>query len=372
MTELTELTNDPEVVEGDGEANRWTKYGKDRVYLNDNGFSGKYDAYIDLKTGKFECEYPSDYRMEIEDGTATITKHWSSHGEDYSEVVVVVDLFDAEDDDEDNAGDEEKQLIADGGTDVEETDDDVKLLSTPAIRVEADSGVQVYEDALDAEIAVRDGDLPPGGIVWRQISAFDVDKLLWQEVPDFRDRLDETLENGDYDYVEEASRDTITGLEQSEIDSTGTYLFECKKCGHEECQSATELRLRCNLHRINDVYYHDDEGRIQRDDGHSTALWKLIGSGDIARLSEDERDETTTETPFVWAVNEMEIEKYGAEDADRSRIHDLIRDGLTPSEAVDYHMTVESDFTQDEWSKERGRSQQAISDNVRKAKEKLL
>lgn len=250
-------------------------------------------------------------------------------------------------------------------------DDPVKLLSTPSIRVETDSGVQVYDDALDAEIAVRDGDLPPGGIVWRQISAFDVDKLLWQEVPDFRDELDETLENGDYDYVENASRDTITELDQSEIDSTGTYLFVCDKCGHEECQSAAELRLRCNLHRINDVYYHDEEGQIQKNDGHSITLWKLIGSGDIARLSEAVRNGETTETPFVWAFHEMEIEKYGAEDADTSRIHDLIREGLSPSEAVDYHMAVENDFTQEEWAKERGRSQQAISKNVRKAEEKL-
>jgi len=120
------------------------------------------------------------------------------------------------------------------------------------------------------------------------------------------------------------------------------------------------------------VYYHDDDGNIQRNDGHPMSLWKLIGTGDIARLSEVVRDEETTETPFVWALHEMEIERYGAENADTSRIHDLIRDGLSPSEAVHYHMTVEGEFTQEEWAMERGRSQQAISDNVRKAREKLL
>lgn len=372
MQELTEFTSEPEVIEGNAEANRWQNYGKDRVYLNDNDFSGKYDAYIDLETGEFVCEYSSDFRMEIEDGTATVTKHWTASGEEYSEVVVVIQLFETENEGEEEE-DNEKELIADGGTDVEGTDeDDVKLLSTPSIRVETDSGAQVYDDALDAEIAVRDGDLPPGGIVWRQISGFDVDKLIWKEVADFRDRLDQTVEHGEYQYIEEAERDTIKELDQSEIDSTGTYLFVCKKCGHEECQSATELRLRCNLHRINDLYYHDDDGNIQKDDGHSISLWKLIGTGDIARLSEAVRNEGTTETPFVWAFHEMEIEKYGADDADTSRIHDLIRDGLSPSEAVDYHMTVEGEFTQEEWAKERGRSQQAISDNVRKAREKLL
>lgn len=386
MTDLTELTDEPEIVGGeaaeDAELDRWQNYGKDRLYFNaatsgTGPVPGTANCHLDLQTGEAVMDIDDTYGEKdrhqlvaelIDEGVVRVE---NGNGT----IVLVIDLIGGRDLDEDGEEDEnsEKELITDGGTDVEESDEgDVKLLSTPSIRVETDSGSQVYDDALDAEIAVRDGKLPPGGIVWREISALDVDKLLWQEVSDFRGRLDQTLEQGEYEYVEEASRDTIKNIDQSEIDSTGTYLFVCEKCGHEECQSATELRLRCNLHRINDVYYHDDDGNIQKDDGHSMTLWKLIGAGDIAHLSEAVRNEETTETPFVWGYHEMEIERFGAQDANTSRIHDLIRDGLSPSEAVDYHMTVENDFTQSEWAEERGKSQQAISKNVRKAEEKLL
>lgn len=104
---LTELVDEPELVEGTGEANRWQNYGKDRIYINDNDFSGKYDAYIDLQTGEFVCDYSSDFQMEIDDGTATITKHWVGGGEEHSEVVAVVQLFETEE--EANTDDEESE-----------------------------------------------------------------------------------------------------------------------------------------------------------------------------------------------------------------------------------------------------------------------
>lgn len=378
MAEIIKTDEEEDKVEVD----RWQNYGKDRLYFNaaNSGtgpIPGTANCYLDLQAGEAVMEIDDTYGGKdrhqlvaelIDEGVVRVE---NGNGT----VVLVIDLIGGRDIGENGEENEssDKELITDGGTDVEKADeDDVKLLSTPSIRVETDSGAQVYDDALDAEIAVRDGDLPPGGIVWREISPLDVDKLLQKEVPGFRDRLDQTLEQGEYEYVEEASRDTIKEIDRSGIDSTGTYMFVCEKCGHEECRSAAELRLRCDLHRINDVYYHDDDGNIQKDDGHSMTLWKLIGSGDIARLSEAVRNEQTTETPFVWAFHEMEIERYGAEDADTSRIHDLIRDGLSPSEAVDYHMTVENDFTQEGWAAERGISQQAISKNVRKAKEKLI
>ena len=102
-TDLTEQTEDsPEVLEGNAEADRWTNYGKDRVYLNDNDFSGKYDAYIDLQEGEFVCDYSSDFRMGIEEGVATITKHWTGSGEEHSEVVVRVRLWETEDEEEED------------------------------------------------------------------------------------------------------------------------------------------------------------------------------------------------------------------------------------------------------------------------------
>lgn len=124
MSELTELTDDPEVIEGNAEANRWTKYGKDRVYLNDNDFSGKYDAYIDLETGEFVCEHSKDFQIEIEDGTATITSNWTAKGEEYSEVVVVVELYETEDECDEAEAESEEGEPAEGGENGDAEDDD--------------------------------------------------------------------------------------------------------------------------------------------------------------------------------------------------------------------------------------------------------
>lgn len=122
-TDLTEQTEDnPEVLEGNAEADRWTNYGKDRVYLNDNDFSGKYDAYIDLQEGEFVCDYSSDFRMEIEEGVATITKHWTEHRHheenvEHSEAIVRVRLWETED------GEEDATETEDGETETEQTED---------------------------------------------------------------------------------------------------------------------------------------------------------------------------------------------------------------------------------------------------------
>jgi len=123
MTENTELSekvqdSEIEVIEGDADADRWTNYGKDRVYLNNNDFSGKFDAYVDLETGEFVCDYSSDFRMEIENGVATVTKHWSASGEDYSEVVVRVRLWETEDEE-----DEETEAEYDTEEDENETEE---------------------------------------------------------------------------------------------------------------------------------------------------------------------------------------------------------------------------------------------------------
>jgi len=110
-TEFSEKVEDSEieVIEGDADADRWTNYGKDRVYLNNNDFSGKFDAYVDLETGEFVCDYSSDFRMEIENGVATVTKHWSASGEDYSEVVVRVRLWETEDEEEEEEDETETE-----------------------------------------------------------------------------------------------------------------------------------------------------------------------------------------------------------------------------------------------------------------------
>lgn len=49
----------------------------------------------------------------------------------------------------------------------------------------------------------------------------------------------------------------------------------------------------------------------------------------------------------------------------------LIYEGLSPAEAIDYWMVEGHGLTQSGWADERGREQQAISKNVRKARKKL-
>lgn len=46
------------------------------------------------------------------------------------------------------------------------------------------------------------------------------------------------------------------------------------------------------------------------------------------------------------------------------RVAELIDDGCSAAEAVDYLATVEASFTQTEWAVRRGTTQQAVSDNV--------
>lgn len=58
-------------------------------------------------------------------------------------------------------------------------------------------------------------------------------------------------------------------------------------------------------------------------------------------------------------------------DSDRDRLLELIGAGCSPAEAVDYLMTERTPLSQTEWATRRGRSQQAISENVMKAKQKI-
>ena len=79
--DLTEQTENPELLEGDGNIDRWTNYGKDRIYLNDfRKVPNTGSAFIDLKNGEVVCEVPNvyshkakhDLEMEIKDNVATI------------------------------------------------------------------------------------------------------------------------------------------------------------------------------------------------------------------------------------------------------------------------------------------------------------
>ena len=54
-----------------------------------------------------------------------------------------------------------------------------------------------------------------------------------------------------------------------------------------------------------------------------------------------------------------------------SALEDLFAQGLERYEGIDYHMTEVEGLSQTEWADRRGASQQAVSENVSKAREKL-
>ena len=55
------------------------------------------------------------------------------------------------------------------------------------------------------------------------------------------------------------------------------------------------------------------------------------------------------------------------------RILELVADyGLSPAEAVDYYATEEVGMSQSEWARRKGKTQSGVSENVSKARAKLV
>lgn len=49
----------------------------------------------------------------------------------------------------------------------------------------------------------------------------------------------------------------------------------------------------------------------------------------------------------------------------------LIERGCTPAEALDYYVTEVGPYNQSEWARVRGVNQQAVNENVQKARQKM-
>ena len=49
----------------------------------------------------------------------------------------------------------------------------------------------------------------------------------------------------------------------------------------------------------------------------------------------------------------------------------LVRRGCSAAEALDYYMAELGPYTQTDWAEERGISQQSVSENIAKAREKM-
>ena len=69
-----------------------------------------------------------------------------------------------------------------------------------------------------------------------------------------------------------------------------------------------------------------------------------------------------------------DIERLLAEfepDRTRQKVLDLTDAGCSPAEIIDYLMTEKAPVSQSEWARRRDKSQQAINENIRKARKNL-
>lgn len=98
--------------------------------------------------------------------------------------------------------------------------------------------------------------------------------------------------------------------------------------------------------RVIEVHYQEDEA-----------------SGEISL----EAHEITTPS----SVDEAEEVLWTRPDRAGRELAALVDLGLSPAEALDYWMVEQGDQTATEWSEQRGTSHQAVSENVRKARNKL-
>lgn len=103
---------------------------------------------------------------------------------------------------------------------------------------------------------------------------------------------------------------------------------------------------------------------------HGTIDIDVVGMMEDAPIAEHVHEDGSV---LLSALDsEAEVQLLGSfKQSPIDRIEQHIRDGCSPAEAVDYEMTEERGLSQTIWSERRGRTQQAIADNVRKAREKL-
>lgn len=73
-----------------------------------------------------------------------------------------------------------------------------------------------------------------------------------------------------------------------------------------------------------------------------------------------------------WSVRDPVVfDADSFRDDDFEALAVLVAQGLSPAEALDWFATEERSWSQSEWGEWRGKSQQAVSENVAKARDKL-
>lgn len=104
---------------------------------------------------------------------------------------------------------------------------------------------------------------------------------------------------------------------------------------------------------------------------HYEHMNEFLGFRGISVSANEEISEALDALEDDEEEDDVQDDVEDGRDVELEEVAELLERGLTPPTAIDYLATVEGPYTQAEWSEIRGVSQQAISDNVRKAHDEL-
>jgi len=310
--ELESATNELLSVDRTDEAaaNRWTKYGYDRLYLEGPAKFEKNSTYVNLKTGELEDAPSRKHSAEVtvEGETATVEIHKDGKGHIYTLTLTVggEDFNPVKDGDD---SEDEPEMACDGGEDVTYHVDD-----------------ETSEDAI-AQHDDRDHE----------------DATAVERVRDLLAAIQESAEEGWYEYVdhiEDGDWQVIAETDDTVLLDTG----ETQIC-HQEIELHPEAEYR---------------GEIERD----------VINGLMHELAADISDRRWPAT-YPLVVRKPEGAEDGQQYVE-AVINSLMRRDLSPGQAWAYYGVEIRGESMNRWGKRKGDyDHKNVSDALEKAKGKL-
>lgn len=288
---------------------RWSKYGNDRLYLN--GLQTG-DGHLDLQTGESDgdrwTKVSAEY--ELEGDTLTIEVGRTFRTSTYTLVVRVIgEDFEAVQ--EESEDEEESEAVCDGGTDLTAHVDDATI-----------------EDAIRQH---HDPDHP--------------DATTVEDVRDLLAHVQFSVEQGWAVYMDHLENGSITLVAESDdvlVFSTG----EARMFEHElqetydgpiELDEVTLRVVSTVIHRVAE----------RRTDYNWGVAYPLV----IAKPADYDAGQDVQTRHLMWLMDEC---------------------GLSGGVALDYLMVEWRGLSQSLWATRSGKSQQTVSQNVRKARGEVV
>jgi hypothetical protein len=139
--------------------------------------------------------------------------------------------------------------------------------------------------------------------------------------------------------------------------------------GEEEFVPVTGVRKAAFDYR-GDVPDAVDFDRVTLD-GDSVHAETHLSDGSVVELYREGVHGTWTMERFEDSADPGFVEVWSRPGSEEREVTDLVNQGLSPAEALDFWMVEMHDARANAWAEERGTSHQAVSENVRKAREKL-